>query len=252
MKFINRRFGAKTEGKMKKVLVAVAVAAFTLAACSKPEDTVIPSDPKNWDTQLAPEVKKLNDGDKQLLTGYLMRIKMGEAFGGAPMPVGTTVGQGIERQKDWLAKQEAQKAEQERLKKEVEAQRAAAAVELSKSVVLAFLSQRIVPKDIYAHRYSDEFLIDIAVQNASQKPIKGIKADLVFKNTFGETIYTSGLTIEQSIQPAAKSTWEGGHELNEFKDSDKKLMNLQEGSYTAEIRPTMVVFADGSSIGSAE
>ncbi|KXU89808.1 hypothetical protein CI15_06370 [Paraburkholderia monticola] len=211
---------------------------------------MIPSDPKSWDTQLAPEVKKLSDEDKQLLTGYLMRAKMGEAFGGAPIPVGTTVSQGIERQKDWLAKQEAQQAEQARLKKEVEAQKAAAAAEVSKSVVLAFLSQHIVPKDVYAQRYSDQFFIDVAVQNASQKSIKGVKADLVFKNTFGETIYTSGLTIEQSIEPGARATWEGGHELNEFKDTDKKLMNLQEGSFTAEIRPTMVVFADGTSIGS--
>jgi hypothetical protein len=238
--------------EMKKTLVFAAIVACTLAACSKPEDTIIPSDSKNWDTQLAPEVKKLSEADKQLLTGYLVRAKMGEAFGGAPMPVGTTVGKGIERQKKWLAKQEAQKAEQERLKKEVEAQKAAAAAELSKSVVMVFLSQHIVPKDIYAHRYRDEFLIDVAVQNSSQKPIKGVKADLVFKNTFGETIYTSGLTIEESIQPGGRTTWEGGHELNEFMDTDKKLMNLQEGSYTTEIRPTMVVFADGSHIGSVE
>lgn len=237
---------------MKKTFAIAAMVACVLAACSKPEDTVIPADPKNWDTLLAPEVKKLSEGDKQLLTGYLMRAKVGEAFGGTPMPVGTTVGQGIELQKAWIAQREAQKAEQDRLKKETEERKAAAAQEVSKSVVLAYISQHIQPKDIYAHRFSDVFFVDVAIQNASAKAIKGIKADLVFKNTFGEKIYSTGLSIEKTIAPGARSTWQGGHELNQFKESDKTLMNLEEGNFTTEIRPTMVVFADGTSIGSAD
>jgi hypothetical protein len=237
--------------KVRTSLLAIA-AVVILYGCSKPEDTVIPSDAKQWDTQLAPNVQKLSPEDKQLLTGYLMRAKMGEAFGGAQMPVGTTVAQGIDNQRQWLAQQEVQKAEQEKLRKEVEAKQAAAAAELQKSVVIAYLSSNVEPKNYQASRYSDTFLIDIGVKNNGDKAIKGIKAEAVFKNTFGEPIYTTRLNIEQSIASRSQVTWEGGHELNQFDDTDKKLINLQPGSFTVDTRAVMVVYDDGTTVGSAD
>ena len=55
-------------------------AAGILLACSKPTDTIIPSDMSKWDSELAPAINKLSEEDKKLATGYLMRAKMGELF----------------------------------------------------------------------------------------------------------------------------------------------------------------------------
>ena len=74
-------------------VIAVAV---LVAGCSKPTDTVIPSDMSKWDTELAPAVKKLSEDDRKLLTTFVMRAKMGQAFGkGEGVPFGMTVGEAI-------------------------------------------------------------------------------------------------------------------------------------------------------------
>lgn len=236
---------------MKTIVTASALIIF-LAACSKPQDVVIPTDSKNWDTELAPRVKDLSDGDKQLLSAYLARTKIVEAFGGSPMPVGMTVGQAIEKQKEWIAEQDAKKAAEEELRKQVEAKNAATAAELQKSVVIAFVSEHIDPKDFEHARYSDTFVIDMAVKNIGDKPIKGVKAEAIFKNTFGDIIYRTRLNIEEHLSPGQQITWEGGHELNQFDDTDKKLMNLSPSTFTVDTHPLLVVYEDGTTSGATE
>lgn len=222
---------------------------FILAACTKPTDTVIPTDASKWEGDFAQSIKSLPEADKALLAGYLMRAKLGEAFGGKPMPVGTTVGQALEDQKQFLAQKAAEQAAQEQLRKQVEQQKAAAAAELSKTITLAFLGQHFSPADYTSGQYDDKFIVQVAIKNASEKPIKGVKADFILKNTFGETITTTELNIEQTIAPGQSYTWTGARKLNKFIDTDQKLMTLEDGKFSTEMRPTMVVFSDGTTIG---
>lgn len=210
---------------------------------------MIPTDLSKLDGEFTEKVKSLSDDDKQLLATYLARVKIGEAFGGKPMPVGLTVGQALEDQKKFVAQKAAEAAEQERLKKQIEEEKAAAAEKLSKTVVLAFLGHKFVPSDFMNGRYDDRFVVEVGVKNAGDKPIKGVKGDLVIKNTFGEVVAQTTLSIEETIPPGNQVTWTGSRKLNKFNDEDKKLMGLEDGKFSTELRPTMVVYADGTTVG---
>lgn len=237
--------------KTRRYLALGAVSViFALAGCSKPTDAVIPTDPNQWGGgEFANKVKELSDQDKALLMAYLMRHKLGEAFGGKPMSVGTTVGQALDEQKSWAQQKAAEEAAQEQLKKQMEEQKAAAAAKLSKTIVLAFLGQHYSPSDFSNGKYDDTFDVDIGVKNDGDKAIKGVRGELTIKNTFGDVITTTRLNIEDTIQPGQTYHWSGARKLNKFDDDDKKLMNLEDGKFSAEVRPTLVVYADGSKVG---
>ena len=68
-----------------------------LVGCSNPKSAQIPTDPEKWE-ELKPQIEKLNEEDKKLLTQYLMRKGMGAAFGGDGIEAGTTVGEAIKEQ----------------------------------------------------------------------------------------------------------------------------------------------------------
>lgn len=62
---------------MMRISTSVLVAALVLTGCSKPTDVVIPSDVVSWDDKLAPEVKKLNEPDREKFTAFFVRAKIG-------------------------------------------------------------------------------------------------------------------------------------------------------------------------------
>ena len=232
-----------------KVLVLGAIV-LALNGCSKPTDAVIPTDPSQWGGgQFANQVKSLSEQDKALLMTYLMRHKLGEAFGGKQIPIGTTVGQALDEQKNWAQQQAAEEAAQQQLKRQMDEQKAAAAAQLGKTITLAFLGERYSPADYSNGKYDNEFVVDIGVKNAGDKAIKGVRAELTLKNTFGDVISTTRLNIEDTVDPGQTYHWTGSRRLNQFDDEDKKLMNLQDGQFTADLRPTMVVYADGTKVG---
>lgn len=119
-----------------KRIAALLIATAVLGGCTKPTDAVIPSDMATWDKELAPELKKLADADREKVAAYLMRAKMGEVFGGKGVPPGTTVGQALEAQKKWEAEQAAKRAEEEALKKKLEQERSAAIQQLNQAVTV--------------------------------------------------------------------------------------------------------------------
>lgn len=123
-----------------------------LYGCSKPTDAVIPSDMASWDKELAPELKKLPDADREKVATYLMRAKMGELFGGKGVPLGTTIGQALDGQKTFEAEQAAKRVEEEALKKKLEQERTTAMEQLNKVVTVTLLAKRELPKNYDAGR----------------------------------------------------------------------------------------------------
>lgn len=238
--------------KSRAGLCAIATALLLCTAftgCSKPTDAVVPTDPKEWNGEFAQKIKNLSEADKSLLSAYLVRTQLGQVLGKQGMPVGTTVGQAIDAQRQWVAEQDAKKAAKQQLKAALEAKQAATVAELSKTVVLTFMGQRYIPRNFDAGQIDNRFSVRIGVKNLGTKAIKGIKLQLVFKDTFGEVISNRGVDIEHTIPPGAEYAWKGGRRINEYIDEDRKLMHLENGQFSTEMQPTMVVYADGSRVG---
>lgn len=219
-----------------------------LAACSKPTETVIPSDMSTWEKELIPKVRKLSDEEKKLLMAYLMRAKMGEVFGGKGVPLGQTVGQALDEQKKWQEEQEKKAAEERALKERLEKERAAAAAAMTKAVTVTLLSKIEREKDYHANRFSDEQVFKIGLKNTSDKELVGISGSLNFIDVFDKKVGAVTFAISERLKPGQEYTWTGSRRYNEFLDEHRAVWNLEEGKYTTRFIPEKLVFADGTKL----
>ena len=239
----------KSSWSKSKTAGAVVVLCAFLGACDKPTDAVLPTDSNQWTVEFTQKLKGLGDDEKQLLTGYIIRMKMAQVLGGSGIPVGTTVGQAIAYQKQWIAEKKAEEEAAAQLKQQLEAKQAAAEAELRKTIILTFLSQRYIPSNWHIQRYDDFLEIRIGIKNNGPKTLKGVRGKLVIKNTFGDIITKTRLNIEENISPGNEYVWTGGRKLNKFLDEDQKLMNLENGKFSIDVQPTLAVYDDGSTVG---
>lgn len=236
---------------MNKKLWCISLAV-VLAACGKPTDTVVPADESKWEKDLKPSVQKLSEEDRKFFAGYVARKKLSLVFGGGGIPEGVTIGKAIEEQKAWISEQQAKEAEELALKAKVEAERAAAVKAMRTSVTMVLQGWKVVAADFRNNRFDNTFLVDVAIQNKSDRAMKGVKGAIALKDTFGAPIQTIHFQAEEDIGPGATFVWSGSKKLNQFMDEDKRLMNLQDGKFTSEVVPTAIVFADGSVIKSPD
>jgi len=231
---------------MKKAIIALFCMA-ALAGCS-PKSTAIPTDSSKWDT-LAPDVKRLNEEDRRLFAAYMARQGIASALsqGKVTVPVGMTIGKAIDDQKKFEADQKKAEAEAELVRAKAIAARAAAEKAMSDAAVLSIVQTKLIPENIYASRYSDQFALVIAVQNKSAKNISGIKGMVEFSDIFGAQIKSVQLSLSENIPAGKLETFSSyALDLNQFDDADNKLKNTDPAKIKAVFHPQMIVFSDGT------
>lgn len=236
---------------MKPSLLAASLAALVLlAACSKPTDTIIPSDTSKWDTDLAPMINKLSEEDKKLVAGYLMRSKLGAALGGNKegIPIGTTVGAAIEQQKAWIAQVAKQEAEAKALKEKMLKEQAEAQAAIDNAVTVTLISKKELPRNYDARRYSEQQEFNIGVKNKTAKEISGVSGVLDFIDIFDKTVGAVSFSISEKIAPGGEANWSGIRDYNQFMPEHKAVWNLEEGKYKTQFRARAIIFADGSKL----
>jgi hypothetical protein len=229
-----------------KSLCALLLVVAALVGCSKPTDTIIPSDASKWDTELAPSINKLSDEDKKLVMGYVMRAKMGAVFGKEGMPLGTTIGTAIAEQKKWLAAEAVKDAEAKALKEKMLQELATAQAAIDNAVTVTLISKTQVPKDYAAGRYSEQQKFTIGVKNKTDKGIAGVSGELKFIDIFDKEVGAVTFGISEKIAPGGEAKWTGSRDYNQFMAEHKAVWNLEEGKYTTKFLPESIVFADGT------
>lgn len=231
-----------------KRLMVLLFAAGVLLACSKPTDTIIPSDMSKWDSELAPAITKLSEEDKKLATGYLMRAKMGELFGKEGIPIGTTLGAALESQKKWLADQVVKEAEAKALKERMLKEQQKAREDIENAVTVALIAKHELPKNYELGRYSEVQLFKFGIKNKSEKEIAGVSGEMEFIDIFDKKVGSVTFRMAEKIKPGGEVTWEGGRDYNQFISEHKAVWNLEEGKYKTKFVPSAIVFADGSQL----
>lgn len=201
-----------------------------------------------WDKELAPELKRLSEVDREKVAAYLMRAKMGEVFGGKGVPLGTTIGQALDGQKKFEAEQVAKRAAEDALKKKIEQERTDAIDQLSKAVTVTLLAKREMPKNYDAGRYSDYQHFRIGVQNNSDKVVIGVSGEIKFIDVFDKEVGVVSFRISENIDLGKSATWTGGRDYNQFLDAHRAVWNLEDGKYTTKFVPEMIVFKDGTKL----
>jgi hypothetical protein len=234
---------------MKKIALGLVLLAM-LTGCSRPAEVVIPSDASTWDKELAPAVKQLNEEDRKLATGFIMRAKMGEVFGGKGIPFGTTLGDAIAQQKTWLAEQAEAERKAAALKADVEKQQATYAAKVAGAVTVSLVAKEARFKNYDVGRYSDQQVFKIAVKNTSDKPIVGVSGKIEFVDVFDKVVGAVGFGISEKLDPGASTVWTGSRDYNQFLDTHRAVWNLEDGKYKTRFKPDAIVYADGTKLES--
>ena len=226
--------------------MTITIAALALAACNSVQGEPLPESADS--PALAAIGKGLDDEEKKLLIGYLMRREMAKQFGGGTLPDGSkTVGEALEAQKKWAADLSDSQRKAEELKAEVETKRKAVADQISKAVTVAFIDAAFQPSSFENGRYDDTESLTFAVHNGGAKPIKALKGEAVFIDTFGDVFVRVPMQFEENVAPGERKTVELGMEINKFMDEHKKVMQLDK-SKRFRFEPEQIVYADGSTI----
>lgn len=232
--------------------VTFAFALLLMAGCSKPTDTLIPTDVATWDKDLAPSIKKLSDADRKKIGYYLARAQVGQLAGQKGVPLGTTVGDALAEQTKWEAAQAAEEVKEQALKKKMEAERAASIEKINKAVTVTLLGKRELYSDFSAGRTSDYQEFRVGVMNSGDKAVDGVSGELVFIDIFGKELGKAGFRISEKIEPGKTYTWVGGRDYNKYIDTHRAIWNLEEGKYKTRFVPDTILFSDGSKLSAAD
>lgn len=225
-----------------------------LVACSKPTETVIPSDMSQWEKDLAKASRKLSEEDRKLLAGYLTRVKMGSILSGGAIdiPVGTTIGDAIKEQRAWLdeqaetlAAEKKREAEEKALRERLKAERQAMIDDIHKAVTVTLIEKDQRPANPSVRRYRDEQVFVIGVENRSNHAIKGVSGELEFVDLFDKVVGAVSFRITEDVEPGGTVTWTGTRDYNEFIKEHRAVWNLEEGDFKTRFIPEALVFANG-------
>lgn len=227
----------------------------TLSGCPDPHEYGVPAESKAWkeDPDFKAAVDKLPDEEKKLLAGYLLRAGMAEAFGQTPPEV--TIGEAIDKQREFLAQREVEEereaeeqAAREALAAEVEQERQAAIAAMNEALTVAVSKLEFVPSNARAGRYSDGFAVSVGLKNNTEKDMSGVKGTVVFADMFGDEIKRVTLSVDEAIGAGQRLRWDGTLDYNQFMNQDVKLRTTALDKMKISWEPDVYLFADGSSL----
>ena len=226
---------------MRKWLLVLAL---MLSACDSVRDQPLPSSAD--DPKLKEIAQQLDEEQRGLLVGYLMRREMAKVFAGAPLrDDAKTVGDALDAQQAWLSNMSESERRAEALKAEVQQKRKAVADQIGGTVTVAFVGAEFLPSSWQEGRYEDYETFDFAVQNLGTRAIKALKGEAVFIDTFGDEYVRVPMQFEESVAPGEKKTIQLGMEINKFMDDHKRIMEL-DASKKFRFEAEQIVFEDGS------
>lgn len=88
------------------ILPTVVTTACIMTACDKPHKDplkqTIPTNSERWETDLAPVMEKLSEEDQQILSRYMLRMKMSNAYEAGAVP-NISIGDAIKQQRAFEA-----------------------------------------------------------------------------------------------------------------------------------------------------
>lgn len=236
--------------------LSIVAAVLIAAGCSSPKDAIVPTQADKLET-LKPVIEKLAAEEKELLAGYIMRHTMSVAANGLfgvkadPIPDGMKVGQAIEEQRDFLAKQKAKEAEEKALKAKLLAEREKAMEAMRDAVTVTVVSKGIKVQHGYSGMVMDENLeVTFGYKNNTDKPIAGVKGTVDVLDMFGDELSGFHISNDKGIQPGGSVTWTGSRSVRYSvgNNKDRKFAELDDSKYKVVWKPDVIVFADGTKL----
>ncbi|MFO0605694.1 MAG: hypothetical protein U0324_21105 [Polyangiales bacterium] len=190
----------------------------------------------------------LSQEERRQFGAYIIRSRLGAAFGGTPPPLNLTVTEILERQRSFEAERRAAerraaeeaRAAEERRQAEIQAVRAAINAQVQ--------AIEFEDADFMNGRPQAQLNFRVHVTNSGNKPIRGARGTFLFYDTFGQVVARLNASVEQDLNAGASLDTILSKHYNQFMDVDRTLRgyNLARGRVVWE--PAQVVFGDGTQI----
>jgi hypothetical protein len=246
-----------------RVFAVVAAALMFLGACSKLQDIVFGPEPLKQIAEQGDQFRKLSEDERTLLVGYLTASQIGKSFGAdVKSPTGRTVGEVLGDARVWREKMQAAAAESKRkeaeagaLRDKILGERKAVAERIASSVTVAVVGTKILPENYDVGRYDDLLSISYAIENKSDKNIRQLKGEVVFKDATGDTIGSLPVDFDEPVAAGKtlKTTTGRGWKINKFRNGDiEKIAGRDFASMTAAFTPESIAFEGGEVLRAPE
>ena len=231
------------------VVLLGAVLVSTLACSSDPRQFRITA--KNEDTFIE-EIKGMTGltvEESALLHAYLIRTSMAHAFGGEkPSRTGKTVGDLIDEQRKWSAKQKQDEDEATQLATAAREKRAAQLAAVAGVLTLTVYEKGFLGSDYQSDRYDDQITLKCVYKNTSEKDIRAFTGTLAFTDLFDKEISSHTLTVSDPVTSGESGKWSGYIKYNQFVGHMTQLRNADLKDLKTKWTTESVLFADGSAL----
>lgn len=239
---------------MKKIVYSCVLLA-VLAGCSSPKNTEIPAKVDQL-TTIQEDVAKLSDEERELLAGYMMRSMLshgllGGASGNTYVPPGTTIGEAIADQRQFIKKQDIENKRQEQLKTELQKRQDTQTAQMRNAVTVTVVSKSIEPEIGYSGIVTDEnIVVEFGYRNNTLKNIAGVKGTISIVDLFGDEMSAFNVSNDDTIKVGESSVWRGSRSVRYSlgNSQDRKWAELSDDKYTVVWQPNVIVFEDGTQI----
>jgi len=147
---------------------------------------------------------------------------------------------------------EARDKEEKRLADEAKKREDSLAAALRDYLTVTIYDKGFHKADIYSGEYEDYISSKFAFENRGQKDIRAFRGTVVFRDLFGQEIYSTGLAYDEGIRAGQKKNWAGSIKYNQFDDALVRLRSKDLPNLKVEWKPKTILFADGSALGDTE
>jgi hypothetical protein len=209
------------------------------------KDTRITEQNKKTVFQDIKDSRDLTVEEVGLLQAFVIRKGLGDALTGKTpeLPVGMTIGEMIEDQRQWVADSAKREAdEKERVA------RARAEEERQRKALLDALTVTVYDKGYSESDYREYITIKTMYENKSGKDIRGFKGIVQFNDLFGAEIMPLNISEDSPLKNGETKNQTWTLKYNQFIDKHMKLRGTELGSLKVEWKPQIILFADGTSL----
>lgn len=233
--------------------VLVIALAISVAACSNPKDTILPTQIEKMES-IKPAIEKLTQEERELLAGYTMRHTVGAAMNGffgvneTQIPENMTLGKAIDEQRNIIATRKTKEDEENAAAAKLKSEREQAMASMRADVTVTLVDKDKKENRGYSGIVTDEHLtITLTYKNNTSKDVAGVKGTLSIIDLFGDEICAFNISNDTTIKAGESISWEGSRSIRYSMSSskDQKCATVQEGKYKTEWKPIAVVFFEG-------
>lgn len=237
------------------LIVVTGVFAFVLAGCSDPKSTKLPEDLAQMST-IAPQVQKLNDEEKNLLTAYVLRRTMkgtlfGAIAGDTGETKGMTIGQALDNQRAYITAKKKEEDEAKALKEKLKAEQEAVMKQIREAVSVALISKKVESERGYSGIEMDrKLVVSIGYKNNGSKDIAAVKGEVRIVDLLGDEVTGLVISNNDTIKVGGTSVWKGSKSLRFSMNSsaDEKFANLPDDKFKVIWLPKAIAFTDGTKL----